>query len=96
MPKPTVDLSTPWSQWKAHPGNALRPAAEVAAVIAGSLLIFLYLFIQEPRRLLLVGGGAFVVLWLFLVGVSAATAYRQTEVLPLIPPDNKTAKLEID
>lgn len=97
MPKPTVKLATPWTQWKAHPMGACRLAAEVAGLGAGTLFMFFFLLIQKPRLLFWLGGGAFLLLWLFFVGVSASAAYRQRRPkAPMITPPDVTAEPEVD
>lgn len=70
-----LDLQSPWSLWKSNWADNLCAASVLAAVQAGALLLFLYLFMQEPRRFILVGGVSLCVFWLINVVASALYAY---------------------
>ena len=70
-----IAAETPWSQWKRHYAKNFGTASVAALLEAGTFLLFLYMFIQTPTRLVLVVGGAFGLFWIFHVGVSALNAY---------------------
>ena len=71
----SLDLRSPWSLWKSNWADNLWTAAVVATMQSGAFLLFFYLFLQEPRRLLLVGGASLLVFWIFNVGASALNAF---------------------
>jgi hypothetical protein len=70
---PLLNLS--WSLWKANWKDVLATAAIAAGLEAGAFSLFLYMFVQDPNRLLPVVGGSLLVFWFFHVGVSALHAY---------------------
>ena len=70
-----LDLQSPWSLWKSNWADNLFTASVVAAMQSGTLLLFLYLFMQEPRRFVLVGGVSLLVFWIINVVASALNAY---------------------
>jgi hypothetical protein len=70
---PLMNLS--WSLWKVNWRDVLATAAVAAGLEAGAFSLFLYMFIQNPNRVLSVVGASFLVFWFFHVGVSALHAY---------------------
>jgi hypothetical protein len=68
-------LNMTWSLWRAHWRDALATATVAAGLEAGAFAVFMYMFFQDPNRLLPIVGGSFLVFWLFHVGVSALHAY---------------------
>jgi len=69
---PLMNLS--WSLWKANWKDVLATAAVAAGLEAGAFSIFLYMFVQDPNRLLPVVGASLLVFWFFHLGVSALHA----------------------
>lgn len=69
-----LDLQSPWSLWKSNWADNLWTASVVAIMQSGAFLLFFYLFMQEPRRLILMGGASLFVFWIFNVVVSALNA----------------------
>jgi hypothetical protein len=69
-----LDLKSPWSLWKSNWADNLWTASVVAIMQSGAFLLFFYLFIEEPRRLILMGGASLLVFWIFNVGASALNA----------------------
>jgi membrane-bound ClpP family serine protease len=70
---PLMDLS--WPLWKENWRDVLATAAVAAVLEAGTLFLFLYMFIQDGNRLFLVVGGSLLIFCLFHVGVFALHAY---------------------
>jgi hypothetical protein len=70
---PLMNLT--WSLWKANWKDVLATAAVAAGLEAGAFSLFLYMFVQDPNRVLPVVGGSLLIFWLFHVGVSALHAY---------------------
>jgi hypothetical protein len=70
-----LDLQSPWSLWKSNWTDNLWTASVVAIMQSGAFLLFLYLFMQEPRRLILMGGASLFVFWIINVVASALNAY---------------------
>jgi hypothetical protein len=70
---PLMNLSWPLS--RANWRYVLATAAVAAGFEAGTLSLFLYMFVQDAHRLLPVVGGSFLVFGFFHVGVSALHAY---------------------
>jgi hypothetical protein len=68
-------LNLSWPLWKANWKDVLATAAIAAGLDAGAFSLFLYMFFQDPHRLLPVVGGSLVVFWFFHVGVSALHAH---------------------
>lgn len=69
-----LDLQSPWSLWKSNWADNLCTASLVAALQSGAFLLFLYLFMQERRRLILMAGASLLVFWIINVGASALNA----------------------
>jgi hypothetical protein len=69
---PLMNLT--WPLWKANWKEVVATLALAAALEAGALCMFLYMFIQVSNRILPVVGGAFLIFLLFHVGVSALHA----------------------
>jgi hypothetical protein len=67
-------LQSPWSLWKSKWAGNLWTAFVVAILQSGAFLLFLYLFMQEPSRLILMGGASLLVFWIINVGASALNA----------------------
>ena len=70
---PLMNLS--WSLWKANLRDVLATAAVAAVLEAGAFSLFLYMFVQDPNRVLPVVGASLMVFWFFHVGISALHAY---------------------
>jgi hypothetical protein len=70
---PLMNLS--WSLWKENWRDVLATAAFAAGLEAGTFSLFLYMFIQDPHRVLPVVGASLLIFWFFHVGVSALHAY---------------------
>jgi hypothetical protein len=70
---PLMNLT--WSLWKANCRDVLATAAIAAGLEAGAFCLFLYMFVQDPNRVLPVVGGSLLIFWSFHVGVSALHAY---------------------
>lgn len=70
-----LESQSPWSIWKSNLADNLWTAAVVATMQSGALLLLLYLFMQEPRRFISVGGVSLFVFWCFNVVASALNAY---------------------
>ena len=64
-----------WSLWRVNWRDALATAAVAAGLEAGAFSLFLYMFIQDPNRLLPVVGGGLLIFWFCHVGISALHAY---------------------
>ena len=69
---PLMNLT--WSLWKANWRDVLATAALSAGLEAGALSLFLYMFLQDPNRVLPVVGASLLIFLLFHVGVSALHA----------------------
>jgi hypothetical protein len=69
-----LDLQSPWSLWKSNWAGNLWTASMVATLQSGAFLLFLYLFMQEPRRLILMGGTSLLAFWIINVVASALNA----------------------
>jgi hypothetical protein len=69
-----LDLQSPWSLWKSNWADNLWTASVVATMQSAAFLLFLYLFMQEPHRLILMGGASLLVFWIVNVGASALNA----------------------
>jgi hypothetical protein len=67
-------MNLSWSLWKANWKDVLATAAVAAGLEAGAFSIFLYMFVQDPNRLLPVVGASLLVFWFFHLGVSALHA----------------------
>jgi hypothetical protein len=69
---PLMNLN--WSLWKANWQDVIATAVLCAGLEAGAFSLFLYMFIQNPSRVLPVVGGAFLIFLFFHVGISALHA----------------------
>lgn len=67
-------MNLTWTLWKAHWRDVLATAVLCAVLEAGAFSLFLYMFIQNPNRVLPVVGGTFLILLFFHVGISALHA----------------------
>jgi hypothetical protein len=67
-------MNLTWPLWKANWRDVLATAALAAALEAGGLALFLYMFIQNPTKVLPVMGASLLAFWCFHVGVSALHA----------------------
>lgn len=70
---PLMNLT--WPLWKAKWREVLATAAVAAALEAGAFSLFLYMFVQDPYRVLPVVGASLLIFGFFHVGVSALHAY---------------------
>ncbi len=70
---PLLNLS--WSSWKASWKDVLATAAIAAGLEAGAFSLFMFMFVQNPHRLLPVVGGCLLVFWCFHVCISALHAW---------------------
>jgi hypothetical protein len=75
-------LNLTWSLWKANWRDVLATAAVAAGLEAGAFSLFLYMFVQDPHRVLPVVGGSFLIFWFFHVGVSALHAHLISHPAP--------------
>ena len=69
---PLMNLT--WPLWKLNGSDVLATAAVAAGFEAGAFLLSLYMFIQDPNRVLPVVAGSFLIFWFFHVGISALHA----------------------
>lgn len=69
---PLMNLT--WSLWKVNWRDVFATAAVAAGLEAGAFFLFLYMFIQNPNRVLPVVAGSFLIFWFFHVGISALHA----------------------
>jgi hypothetical protein len=69
---PLMNLT--WSRWKANWRDVLTTAAVAAGLEAGALSLFLYMFLQNPGRVLAVVGASFLIFLFFHIGISALHA----------------------
>jgi hypothetical protein len=67
-------MNLTWSLWKANWRDVLATAAVAAGLEAGAFSLFLYMFIQDPNRVLPVVGGSLLIFLFFHVAVSALHA----------------------
>ena len=72
MSPPLMNLN--WPLWKASWRDVLTTAAVAAGLEGGGLALFLYMFFQNPTRVLPVVGVSLLVFLIFHVGVSALHA----------------------
>ena len=70
----TMPALMTWPLWKANWREVLATAALAAGLEAGGLALFLYMFIQNPTRILPVACASLLVFLCFHVGVSALHA----------------------
>lgn len=98
MYKTVATVSTPWARWKGNPQDALWLALMTAGLGTAGFMLFLFMFVSDPHRLLLTGSGFFVVLFLFFLGASALNAYllSHPRFSLLVSSSGETAKREID
>ena len=78
VPMPSIShplMNLSWSLWKANWRDVCATAAISAGLEAGAFSLFLYMFVQDPNRVLPVVGGSLLIFWIFHVGVSALHAY---------------------
>jgi hypothetical protein len=68
-------LNLPWSVWKASWRDVLATATVAAVLETGAFAVFLYMFFQDPGRLLPLVGASLLIFWFFHVGVSGLHAY---------------------
>ena len=67
-------LNLTWSLWKANWRDVLETAAVAAGLEAGTFALSLYMFSQDPSRVLPVVGASLLIFLFFHVGVSALHA----------------------
>lgn len=67
-------MSLTWALWKANWRDVLATAALCAGLEAGAFSLFLYMFVQDPSRVLPIVGGSLLIFLLFHLGVSALHA----------------------
>jgi hypothetical protein len=67
-------MTLTWPLWKAHWRTVLATATVAAALEASGLALFLYMFIQNPTRILPVVGASLLIFLCFHVGISALHA----------------------
>ena len=72
IPPPLMNLT--WSLWKVNWKEVLETAAIAAGLEAGAFSLFLYLFVQDPNRVLPVVGASLLIFLFFHVVVSALHA----------------------